>query len=70
MSALSLVMFVYFIVQYALGNTVAGWPSLIVSVWFLGGLMLLSLGIVGQYVGKIYLEVKHRPRYIIEDIVE
>lgn len=69
-SALSLVMFVYFIVQYALGNTVAGWPSLIVSVWFLGGLMLLSLGIVGQYVGKIYLEVKHRPRYIIEDIVE
>lgn len=69
-SALSLVLFVYFIVQYALGNTVAGWPSLIVSVWFLGGLMLLSLGIVGQYVGKIYLEVKHRPRYIVEDVVE
>ncbi|WP_139653389.1 glycosyltransferase family 2 protein [Raoultibacter phocaeensis] len=69
-SALSLVLFVYFIVQYALGNTVAGWPSLIVSVWFLGGLMLLSLGIVGQYVGKIYLEVKHRPRYIVEDVAE
>lgn len=69
-SVLSLVLFVYFIVQYALGNTVAGWSSLIVSVWFLGGLMLLSLGIVGQYVGKIYLEVKHRPRYIVEDVVE
>ena len=43
-----------------------GWASMMVSLWFIGGLLLLSVGIVGEYVGKIYLESKHRPRYIIE----
>lgn len=52
------------------GQTVAGWTSILASVWFLGGLQLLSLGIIGEYIGKIYNEVKHRPRYIIEDVLD
>ena len=49
------------------GSLEPGWPSLIVSVWFLGGVQLLSLGVVGMYVGKTYIEVKERPRYNIEE---
>ena len=49
------------------GNTVAGWASLMLSVWFIGGCILICLGIVGEYVGKIYVEVKGRPRYNIEE---
>lgn len=49
-------------------ETISGWSSLIVSVWFLGGIILFSLGIIGEYVGKIYLETKRRPKYIIEEI--
>ena len=48
------------------GHVVKGWTSLIISIWFLGGLQLFAIGLVGQYIGKIYLEVKHRPRYQIE----
>lgn len=61
-----LVMLVYTIVSWATGNAVAGWGSLMVSVWLVGGLVMVSLGVTGEYIGKIYLEVKHRPRYIIE----
>lgn len=57
---------VYAFASYLLGRTVAGWTSLILSIWFLGGLQLISIGLVGQYIGKIYTEVKHRPRYNIE----
>ncbi|WP_018142530.1 glycosyltransferase family 2 protein [Alloscardovia criceti] len=49
------------------GHAVAGWGSMMVSLWILGGCILLSLGIVGEYIGKIYLEVKDRPRYIVEE---
>lgn len=65
---LSLIAFIYTLVSYFTGHTVAGWSSLILSIWFLGGVQLLSIGLVGQYVGKIYIETKKRPRYIVEKI--
>ena len=57
---------IYILVAYFQGRTIQGWASLLFSVWFLGGLLLFSIGIVGEYIGKIYKEVKRRPRYIIE----
>lgn len=67
---ISLLMLLYFIVRYFLDATVAGWASTIVSVWAIGGLQLLAIGIIGEYIGKIYLETKSRPRYIIETFLE
>lgn len=58
---------IYAIAGAVLGRTVAGWTSLMVSIWFVGGLIMLSLGVVGEYVGRIYLESKHRPRYIVAE---
>lgn len=66
----SLGMIAYSIVQHFRGNTVSGWSSMICSLWSIGGLILLSIGIVGEYIGKIYLETKHRPRYSIEKILD
>lgn len=60
---------VYAFISYFTGHVVPGWTSLILSIWFLGGLQLLAIGMVGQYIGKIYMEVKHRPRYNIEKIL-
>lgn len=60
-------MFIYVIVSWASNNVVSGWGSIMCSLWLIGGLLMLSMGIVGEYVGKIYLETKHRPRYIISD---
>lgn len=57
---------IYILVAYFQGNVIRGWASLLFSVWFLGGLLLFSVGVVGEYIGKIYKEVKRRPRYIIE----
>ena len=65
----SFFMLIYALFSYFSGHVVAGWTSLIVSVWFLGGLQLLAIGMVGLYIGKIYMEVKHRPRYNIEKIL-
>lgn len=65
----SISMLIYCIVVHFMGKTVSGWASLGVSIWALGGLQLLMLGIVGEYVGKVYLETKHRPKYIIESII-
>ena len=59
----------YALISFFCGNVVPGWTSLILSVWFLGGLQLLAIGLVGQYIGKIYIEVKHRPRYNIEKVL-
>ena len=56
--------------SYADGRALPGWTSLMVSVWFIGGAILTAMGIIGEYVGKIYNEVKRRPRYIIEKFVE
>ncbi len=60
---------VYALISYFTGHVVQGWTSLILSIWFLGGLQLLAIGLVGQYIGKIYMEVKQRPRYNIEKIL-
>ena len=60
---------VYALISFFMGNVVPGWTSLILSVWFLGGLQLLAIGMVGQYIGKIYMEVKQRPRYNIEKVL-
>lgn len=62
----SIAMLVYSLVQHFLGNTSIGWTSLIVSIWAIGGLQLLAIGVIGEYIGKIYLETKARPKYIIE----
>ncbi len=66
----SLVMLIVFIVQWALGMTVQGWASVVCSVWAIGGLILLALGVVGEYVGKIYLETKARPRFLIREVLD
>lgn len=65
----SFVMLGYSLVQHFLGNTISGWTSLIVSIWAIGGLQLLAIGVIGEYIGKIYLETKRRPRYIIEKVL-
>ena len=57
---------VYALVQHFLGHTTAGWTSLMASIWVLGGIQLSAIGVIGKYIGKIYLETKHRPRFIIE----
>ena len=56
----------YALYEHLLGNTIIGWTSLLVSVWFIGGAILTAIGIIGEYIGKIYKEVKRRPRYFIE----
>ena len=63
----SLFMAIYAFIQKIAGHTSEGWASLMISIWFFGGVQLLSLGLVGEYIGKIYKEAKHRPRYIIEE---
>lgn len=66
----SIGMIIFFIINWALGNTVSGWPSLICSVWAIGGLIMLSIGVIGEYVGKIYMETKARPRFLIDKNLE
>lgn len=67
--AVSIVMVIYNIIRFFMGATVPGWASLAVSIWALGGIQLISIGLIGEYIGKIYLESKHRPRYIIEKFI-
>ena len=66
---MTLVMMVYVLIRHILGYTVVGWSFLAMSVWGIGGLQLLGIGIVGEYIGKIYLETKSRPRYHIDRTV-
>ena len=61
---------IYALISYFTGNVEPGWTSLILSIWFLGGLQLLAIGMVGLYIGKIYMEVKQRPRYNIEKVLK
>ncbi len=62
-------MIIYCIVQKCLGNAIHGWASLGVSIWGVGAMQLFMLGIIGEYLGKVYMETKHRPRYIIESVL-
>lgn len=66
----SIAILIYSFVRHYMGATIQGWTTLMVSTWAIGGLILLSLGVVGEYVGKIYLEVKGRPRFIIEEFLD
>jgi len=60
-------MLIYSVIRHAIGATTIGWTSLVVSIWAIGGLQLLAIGIIGEYIGKVYLETKSRPKYIIQE---
>ncbi|MCF0132138.1 MAG: glycosyltransferase family 2 protein [Pseudobutyrivibrio sp.] len=62
-----IVLLIYSLVQWGKGNVVPGWSSLMVSIWFIGGMLLMAIGTVGEYIGKIYMETKQRPRFIVAD---
>lgn len=64
---IAICIFVYTIISYLRHDVVEGWTSLMLSIWFCTGVLLIALGIVGEYIGKIYLEVKERPKFVIED---
>ena len=66
---ISLLMLLWALIARVTGSSVAGWTSLMGSIWLIGGIQLLSLGVVGEYVGKIYSETKARPRFIIEQVL-
>ena len=66
---ISIIILIYSLVRHFMGETIVGWTTLMVSVWGIGGLILLSLGVVGEYIGKIYLETKARPRFIVEEFL-
>ena len=66
----SLIMFIYAVITKFAGRSTSGWSSLMASIWMLGGIQLLALGIVGEYIGKIYNETKRRPRFIIESVLD
>ncbi|MCT4542005.1 MAG: glycosyltransferase family 2 protein [Vallitalea sp.] len=68
--AISIVFLIYFLIRHFNGYTVKGWTSTIVSVWALGGFQLLAIGVIGEYIGKIYLETKDRPKYIIDQYIK
>lgn len=67
---LALVAITYCLSVYQFSEVVWGWTSILISIWFIGGATLVSIGIIGEYVGKIYREVKRRPRYFVEKIVD
>lgn len=69
MTLVALVMIVFAIVRYAQGETIQGWTSMLVSLWFIGGVITTALGVAGLYIGKIFIEVKRRPRYFVEERV-
>lgn len=66
---ISFAMIVFALVRYSEGETTQGWASLLVSLWFIGGIITTALGVTGTYVGKIYIEVKRRPRYFVQERV-
>ena len=66
----SIIVLIYSLVRYFTGHTIPGWTTTVLSVWAIGGLIMISLGVIGEYVGKIYLETKNRPRYIVESYLD
>lgn len=69
MFLISILLFFYCVIAKIIGNVVAGWTFIVCSIWLLGGIQMLSLGIIGEYIGKVYDESKQRPRYIIKEIL-
>ena len=67
--ALSLIMLLWTLIRWIAGATVSGWASLMCSIWMIGGIQLLALGVIGEYMGKVYSEAKARPRFIIERVL-
>ena len=65
----SLVALLYFLIIWVAGKTVQGWTTVVASIWMLGGIQLLCLGIIGEYIGKIYIETKERPKYIVDKFI-
>ena len=68
--AISILMLIYFLITWCIGWTVPGWTSIVVSVWAIGGLQLLAIGIMGEYIGKIYMETKARPKFIVQEYLK
>lgn len=68
-SLVSVGMMLYTLIRYFMGATVPGWSSILISVWLLGGLQMIAIGVIGEYIGKIYMETKERPRFIVERFV-
>ena len=68
--AISILMLLYFLITWCIGWTVPGWTSIVVSVWAIGGLQLLAIGIIGEYIGKIYMETKARPKFIVQEYLK
>ena len=66
----SVAVLIYSMIRWTMGDTILGWASVICSVWAIGGLILLSLGVIGEYIGKTYLETKGRPRFLIREVLE
>ena len=66
----SIAMLIYSLVRHAMGATLVGWTSTVVSIWAIGGLQLLAIGIIGEYIGKVYLETKQRPKFIVEEYLK
>lgn len=69
MFVISIIMLVYSLIRNWMGETIVGWTSLMLSIWMVGGIQLLCLGVIGEYIGKIYNEAKKRPRYLIESVL-
>lgn len=69
-SLASLIFGLWALITYFMGRTISGWTSVVVPMYFLGGLQILGLGILGEYIGKIYKETKNRPRYFIDSIID
>ncbi len=65
--AVSIIILIYSLIRHLTGHTVTGWTSTVFSIWAIGGLQLLAIGVIGEYIGKIYLETKARPKYIIQE---
>lgn len=65
----ALAILVYVLIRFFNGETIEGWTSLILSIWFCTAVLLICMGIIGEYIGKIYMEVKHRPRYTVEKTI-
>lgn len=67
---ISILIMIYSLIVKIMGHTVDGWTFIVISIWFIGGLQMISIGVIGEYIGKIYNETKRRPRYIIETVID